>query len=158
MKRVWALVVAILASLIFAGWASDFVTPQGERTVYTVDCREGVWKEDRCSGRIVSGPRYRYRALKPHGEVIFWTVGTNEPSGKFSGCSITDGRNWICPPNADAVRSITLKMDRGAPVSERPGVTFPCRHVPKWRWFLLDAGLAVDPQVQDAQEASSAPN
>ena len=42
-----------------------------------------VWQGERCSGRLVAGDRYRYRALKPHGEVIFWTVGTKDKSGKF---------------------------------------------------------------------------
>ena len=38
MVRLWALVLLVLVALGFAAWASDFVTMQGERTVYTVDC------------------------------------------------------------------------------------------------------------------------
>ena len=83
MVRVWAFVLLVLVALGFAAWASDFVTMQGERTVYTVDCTNGAWQGDHCSGQVAAGTRYRYRALKPHGEVIFWTVGTSEPSGKF---------------------------------------------------------------------------
>ena len=108
MVRVWAFVIALVVALGFAAWASDFVTMQGERTVYTVDCADGSWQGDRCSGRVKAGTRYRYRALKPHNEVIFWTVGTNEPSGKFNDCKIEDGRNWACKVCADAARSITL--------------------------------------------------
>ena len=96
MVRVWAFVILILAALGFAAWASDFVTMQGERTVYTVDCSNGSWQANHCAGKLVAGNRYRYRALKPHSEVIFWTVGAKEPSGKFGECTIQDGRNWRC--------------------------------------------------------------
>ena len=34
MLRVWGFVIAICALLGFAGWASDFITMQGERTIY----------------------------------------------------------------------------------------------------------------------------
>ena len=83
MVRVWAFVIAIFALLGFAAWASDFITMQGERTIYTVECHNGAWAGDHCVGSLVAGERYRYRALPPHSEVIFWTVGSNEPSGKF---------------------------------------------------------------------------
>ena len=68
-----------------------------------------------------AGQRYRYRALTHHSEVIFWTVGTNEPSGKFGECTIQDGRNWVCKPNGDAARSITLQMVEGVPIAGRRG-------------------------------------
>ena len=103
----------VLVALGFAAWASDFVTLQGERTIYTVDCDGGAWQGDHCSGQVAAGARYRYRALKPHGEVIFWTVGTSEPSGKFGECTIQDGRNWVCKVCPDAARSITLQMAQG---------------------------------------------
>ena len=147
MVRVWALVIAVLAALGFAGWASDFITMQGERTVYTVECANGVWQGDRCTGRVAAGTRYRYRALKPHGEVIFWTVGTKEPSGKFSECQIQDGRNWACKVCADASRSITLQMSQGVPVTATPAVTRPFRAVSKWRWLLLQRGFTADHAV-----------
>ena len=150
MVKVWALVFLVLAALGFAAWASDFVTMQGERTVYTVECANGTWQGDRCSGRVTAGTRYRYRALKPHSEVIFWTVGTNEPSGKFSECSIQDGRNWICKTCADASRSITLQMAQGHPVPGAPAVTRPFRAVSKWRWLLLQRGFTSDAAVPPA--------
>ena len=141
MVRVWAFVLLVLVALGFAAWASDFVTMQGERTVYTVDCRNGTWQGDRCSGDVAAGTRYRFRALKPHNEVIFWTVGTNEPSGKFKECTIQDGRNWVCKVCPDAARSITLQMAQGAPVAAAPTVTRPFRAVSKWRWLLLQRGF-----------------
>ena len=141
MVRVWFAVIALAASLVFAGWASDFITMQGERTVYTVACVGGAWEGDRCAGRVDAGPRYRYRALKPHGEVVFWTLGTQEPSGKFDKCVIQDGRNWLCPICPDATRSITLQMAEGLPVPGPEAVTRPFRAVSKWRWMLLKRGF-----------------
>jgi len=151
MVRVWAFVIAVLAALGFAAWASDFVTMQGERTIYTVDCAGGVWQGERCSGRVAAGERYRYRALKPHGEVIFWTVGSKEPSGKFKECAIQDGRNWACKVCPDAARSITLQMANGHPVAATsPPVTRPFRAVSKWRWLLLQRGYTSDAAVPPA--------
>jgi hypothetical protein len=147
MVRVWVFVAVLFAGLGFAAWASDFVTMQGERTVYTVDCLGGAWQGDQCGGHLVAGARYRYRALKPHREVIFWTVGTKEPSGKFEDCEIQDGRNWVCRASADAARSITLRMAQGAPVPENPQVTRPFRSVSKWRWLLLTRGITADRAV-----------
>jgi hypothetical protein len=156
MRRVWSLVILVLAVLTFAAWASDFITMQGERTIYTVECRDGAWKDDRCSGKLVASQRYRYRALKPHNEVIFWAVGSKEPSGKFDECTITDGRNWVCKAGPDAPRSITLEMAEGAPVPGPPNVTLPFRAVSKWRWILLDRGLVSDGRVLPAAAPVSA--
>ncbi len=156
MFRVWAFVAVILAALGFAGWCSDFITMQGERTVYTVDCRRGAWEGDRCIGELSAGNRYRYRALKPHGEVIFWTVGSKEPSGKFGECTIRDGRNWVCKANADALRSITLQMAKGAPLAGPAEVTRSFRAVSKWRWLLLQRGWGSDIDVPPAPTVAPA--
>ncbi len=155
MVRVWTFVFCVLAALGFAAWASDFVTLQGERTVYTVDCTNGVWQGDRCTGQVEAGSRYRYRALKPHGEVIFWTLGTREPSGKFSECTIQDGRNWECKVCPDAARSITLQMSQGVPVAATETVTRPFRAVSKWRWLLLKRGFTADHDVAPTAPAST---
>jgi hypothetical protein len=156
MVRVWGFVISILAVLCFAAWASDFITMQGERTIYTVECQNGEWAADRCTGTLLAGHRYRYRALPPHSEVIFWTVGTNEPSGKFGDCTIKDGRNWICKANGDAPRSITLQMAEGTPVAGPATVTRPFRAVSKWRWLLLQRGWAAHGDVPPALAAAPA--
>ena len=114
---------------------------QGERTVYTVDCERGAWQGSRCSGNLIPGARYRFRALKPHGEVLFWTVGASAPSGKFTDCAIADGRNWHCKPGADAPSTVTLQMSHGRPVPSPNGPTKPFHAVPKWRWWLLRLGV-----------------
>ncbi len=156
MIRIWLLVVFLLVALGFAAWASDFLTLQGERTVYSVDCQGGAWQGDRCTGTLVAGPRYRYRALKRRKEVVFWAAGIDEPSGKFTDCNIHDGRNWVCQPNADASRSVTLQMAEGMPVSGPPGVTRPARAVTKWRWLLLDLGWRSGRPVPPMAAASAA--
>jgi len=156
MVRVWAIVIAIFAALGFAAWASDFITMQGERTIYTVECRDGAWAGDRCAGVLVAGQRYRYRALTPHSEVIFWTVGTSEPSGKFGECAIKDGRNWVCKANGDAARSITLQMAEGVPIAGPAAVTRPFRAVSKWRWMLLRRGWWAHSEVPPALAAAPA--
>jgi len=89
----------------------------------------GPWVDDRCSGRTVAGIRYRYRALKPHNEVIFWKVGSTDRSGKFDDCAIQDGRNWACKASSDAPRSITLVMSEAPPLPGPAGVTLPFRAV-----------------------------
>jgi len=118
-------------------WATDFITADGESTVYTVECNRGVWQGKRCTGKLVAAERYRFRALKPHGEVLFWIVGSSEPSGKFTQCAIRGGRNWACKANADASRTITLEMSHGHPVVNPAANTRPFHAVSKLRWALL---------------------
>lgn len=142
--RTWLAVIAILALAAAVAWTSDAITLQGERTVYTVDCRQGDWHGDTCSGKLAAGPRVRFRALRAHAEVLFWTIGaTGEPSGKLMSCKIADGRNWICPPGADGGRTITLQMARGCPVPDASGNARPFHSVAKWRWWLARYGLPI---------------
>lgn len=132
-------VIGVIAGVL--AWVTDSVTLQGERTIYTVECREGQWTAaGSCTGRLVTGDRYRFRALRAHNEVLFWRAGVQENSGRLTGCSIRDGRNWTCPPGADAARSITLEMDHGEAVRDPQSVTRPFHSVPKWRWVLLRWG------------------
>jgi len=127
--------VPLLVLAAIGAWLNDFITLQGERTIYTVNCVGGEWKGDECTGRLVAGDRHRFRALRVHREVLFWRVGVQENSGRLMDCEIQDGRNWRCPPGPDAARSITLVMDHGEAV---PGTgTLPLHAVPKWRWLFL---------------------
>src|SRR4051812_45446856 len=79
-------------ALAFVSWASDFVTLQGERTIYTVHCADGTWRGQTCTGKLVPDGRVRFRALRAHREVLFWRAGVREPSGRLIGCDIEDGR------------------------------------------------------------------
>jgi hypothetical protein len=138
--RAWLVLCVIVALALAFVWASDAITLQGERTVYTVECRDGLWRDDACTGRLVAGDRYRFRALKAHAEVLFWTSGSSEPAEKFTGCTIDDGRNWSCPPSAAATKTVTLRMLHGNPVPSPGDGTKPFHAVGKLRWWSTRYG------------------
>jgi hypothetical protein len=139
--RTWGIVLALLAALGLFMWSVDYVTLEGEWTIYTVRCHGGNWANDRCTGELQPGERYRFRALKSKGEVVFWIVGSAEPSGKLAPCVIKDRSNWTCTANADAARSIALEMRKGRPVPPSLGEHPALHTVAKWRWFLLRVGI-----------------
>ncbi len=134
------LAVSILVLMVYFVWTTDKITLQGERTVYTANCGNGTWEGKRCTGELDAGPRYRYRALKARGEVLFWVLGNNEPSSKLTGCTIVDGRNWTCPVSADASKSITLALASGDPLTNAAWPTRPLHGVSKMTWVFLDLG------------------
>jgi len=138
---IWIFLACVFAAVAVYAWATDYITLSGERTVYTAGCANGAWVANRCSGTLVPAERYRFRALKARGEVLFWTAGVREPSSKYTSCTITSGRDWSCPPNGDASRTITLVMKAGSPVPDAQGRTQAFHSVPKVRWLLLRAGL-----------------
>jgi hypothetical protein len=131
----------ILFIAVVATWASDKVTWQAERTIFTVRCDGGDWQGLTCTGRLVAAERYRFRALKPHNEVLFWVVGGSDPSGKMTECTVQDGRNWSCRESAESARSITRTMSDGMAVHETTGVTRPFVAIDKWKWIMLAAGV-----------------
>jgi hypothetical protein len=139
--RSWLILIGAIVVLGAMAWITDTVTLQGERTVYTVECQSGTWQGQRCVGKLKPAERIRFRALKAHREVLFWTVGAVEASGKFTDCQIQDGRNWTCNPGADASRTITLQLVHGLPVADSGGRTRPFHAVAKWRWWLLYWGV-----------------
>jgi hypothetical protein len=130
--------IALLSGVI---WGSDRVTVEGQRTIYTVDCAQGEWQGLICTGKLSAGDRYRYLSLKARNEVIFWIAGTNEPSGKFTECSVQDRGNWSCKPNSDVGRSITHEMVNDRALSDAKGATRPFHAVPKWKWWFLKIGF-----------------
>ena len=141
--RIWLSVIAILVIGLILGWGSDAVTLQGERTVYTLQCVDGQWQGDSCGGHVAPGNRYRFRVLKAHEEVVFWTAGASGPSGKFVDCKIEDGRNWICPPGTQVSGTITTEIRRGVPVVDVSGKAQAFHAVSKWRWYLVKWGLPI---------------
>jgi hypothetical protein len=147
--RVWLFVVLLFVGLGFAAWASDTITLEGERPIYTADCVAGTWQGPRCTGRLSAGPRYRFRALRAHKEVLFWTAGASGASGKYTDCDIKDGRNWSCAPNADATRTIVHEMLHGRPVRDPSVPALGFHQVPKWKWWALRLGLPVGSEAED---------
>jgi hypothetical protein len=137
---VLALLGLLVVTAIYA-WAVDFVTLTGERTIYTANCRSGAWEGNRCTGSLEAGARYRFRALSAHAEVLFWTAGSPDPAGKFTQCKVESGRNWSCPANAEAGRTVTLQMLHGEPVADPLHRTLELHSVHKVHWLLLRAGV-----------------
>ena len=143
MARVWLFFSLTLLALAAVAWVNDVVSLQGERTVYTATCEGGSWQGTHCSGTLAAGQRYRFRALKPHREVVFWTVGSTAPSGKFTDCSVDDGRNWTCKPSPEASSAITRAMLHGSPVADATSLALPFRPITKWHWMLLHWGVGL---------------
>lgn len=140
-RHIWIWVAGLIVVVAAYAWAVDFVTFEGQRTVYTANCDGGVWAGKRCTGRLTAGDRIRYLALPPHGEVVFWTAGASEPAGKLTGCTVKSGRSWTCPPGSEAKRSVTLKMELGEPQVDPGGRTRSLHAISKLRWYLLSLGL-----------------
>jgi hypothetical protein len=141
LRRTVAWFALALVALGAYAWLNDKINTQGERTVYTARCVGGEWQANRCTGKLVASERYRFRALRAHQEVLFWTIGEKAPSGRYSDCEIVDSHNWSCKPNADAARTITHQMTQGRPIPDPNVPTVPFRQVPKWKWLMLQAGF-----------------
>lgn len=132
--------IVVLALLGVLAWLHDFVTLDGARTVYTADCG-GPWRGAVCAGAMRAGSRYRFRAFKPRGEVIFWVAGSPEPSGKLAPCAVLNAKQWSCKQGPDSQRTITHEMRFGHPVQDARGPGRPFHPVSKLKWLLLDAGV-----------------
>jgi hypothetical protein len=134
--------VPVVAFLLVSGWLHDFITLDGAKTVYTAECAGGEWRGPACTGTLRAGDRYRFRTLKPHGEVIFWVAGSAEPSGTMKGCAIDNAKEWTCPRGPESSRTITHRMQFGKPVHEL-APTRPFHAVSKLKWLLLGAGVSM---------------
>jgi len=139
----WAIVGVIVIALGIALWGSDKITYEGERTVYTVRCEQGDWEGLACKGKMVAGDRYRFRASVSKQEVLYWVVGSSQPSGKFSRCTVKDRGNWECEENAGPGQpaTITRSMSNGRPKRDDGYHNVPFHAVPKWVWWVLDSGV-----------------
>ncbi|MDQ6881956.1 MAG: hypothetical protein M3150_07670, partial [Pseudomonadota bacterium] len=132
--------IVVLALLGVLAWLHDFFTLDGARTVYTADCG-GQWRGAVCAGTMRAGNRYRFRAFKPRGEVIFWVALSPDPSGKLAPCVIENAKQWSCKQGPDSRRTITHEMKFGHPVHEARGPALAFHPVSKLKWLLLDAGV-----------------
>lgn len=142
---------AMLVVLALYAWAVDFITLEGEYTVYTADCMGGTWVGKRCSGSMRAGDRFKFHAVKAHRQVQFWKANAAEPAGVLSDCEILSDRNWSCPAsdNANAARTITLQMAQGRPTVDPRRRTRPFHSVPKLHWLLMQAGLGWGDEAND---------
>ena len=136
------LVIAAIAIVIgVLIWASDKITLQGERTIYSVQCRDGTWQGWRCTGILVAGDRYRFLASRSRQEVIFWAVGSRRPSGKYTDCVVKDRDNWKCNAQPGQPAAVTNELVHGTPASSEANLTAPFHAVRKWKWWLLYGGV-----------------
>jgi len=139
--RLVALVV-IIAALSLLLWGSDRITLQGERTIFTVDCAGGTWEGARCTGHLVPGKRYAFRASKARQEVLYWIRNSDAPSGRYTDCTVTDRDNWSCNVvTGGTPRTIAFEMVKGQPTRVGSGLALPYHSVPKWKWWLMDVGV-----------------
>jgi len=135
------IVGSVLTLLVVMGWLDDFVTlGGGGRTVYTAECAAGTWHGTSCSGHLIAGDRYRFRVLKNHREVLYWTAGSPQPSGKMSDCSVQNAKNWTCMQAPAQPVAITMAMQNGRAVAA-PGQALTHHCIEKWKWVLLDKGV-----------------
>jgi hypothetical protein len=141
------LFVAVVAALV---WGSDRITLQGERTIYTVQCDRGTWEGNTCSGKLVPDKRYAFRASKARREVLYWMRGSDLPSGMYRDCTVVDRDNWACKaPAAGTPATIAFEMAKGRPARAEGGLVLPFHSVPKWKWWLMDAGIGVFTEAGD---------
>ena len=146
----FALVIVVGLGIFI--WASDRVTLEGERTVYTVNCEQGVWEGLHCTGRITAGDRHRFRSSRSRREIVYWIAGSSSPSGKFTDCQIVDRDQWTCQAQAGEVPTITHEMSDARPGHHLEGSDSPFHAVNKWKWWALHWGL---PLFSNADFSSS---
>jgi hypothetical protein len=148
-RRTKLIVVSALAVVVAFGsiWASDQITLQGERTIFTVTCQDGAWTGTKCSGRLAAGPRYAFRSSKLRQEVIYWVRGTTEPSNTYANCEVVDRDNWTCRAAADQKPTVAFEMKNGRLTRTKDGSAIPFHDVPKWKWWLIRSGLPVFSQA-----------
>jgi len=125
------------------------VTLQGERTIYSVNCAQGVWEGLQCTGRLVADERYVFRANARRHEVIYWVRGSNAPSGTYTDCTVIDRDNWSCNVRTDLPPTIAYEMANGRPTQGGHGLTLPFHHVPKWKWWLMRIGVHTFSEAND---------
>jgi len=132
--------VFILLILVALVWGSDRITLQGERTIYTVECAQGVWDGTTCTGHLVAGPRYAFRALPRRHEVIYWIRDSQTPTEKYTDCTVKNRDNWSCNVEVGKSSSVAYEMVDGRPTRGMLGLTVQFHDVSKWKWWVIKCG------------------
>jgi len=141
--------IALLVVVIVGLWATDRITLQGERTIFTVKCNGGAWQGRRCTGTMVPGEQYAFRASHTRNEVVYWVRWSNAPSGKFTDCMVKDRDNWTCNVQLDQNPALTFEMAKGKPTRGVQGIAMPFHNVSKWKWWALDMGIHAFSEADD---------
>ena len=132
--------VFILLILVALVWGSDRITLQGERTIYTVECGQGAWDGTTCTGHLVAGPRYAFRALPRRHEVIYWIRDSQSPTEKYTDCTVKNRDNWSCNVEVGKSSSVAYEMVDGRPTRGMLGLTVQYHDVSKWKWWVIKCG------------------
>jgi len=139
--------LGVLVFLILFGviWASDPITLQGERTIYTVNCKDGSWSGNRCTSVLAPGVRHAFRASRTRQEVIHWVRGSDEPSEKYTDCQVKNRDNWKCNSRKDQKSLFVDELINGRPIltTTQSTTPVPFHAVVKWKWYALQAGIRV---------------
>jgi hypothetical protein len=138
--KLLATALVILAFGVFV-WATDKITFEGERTVYTVTCGHGTWERSRCTSRLATSDRYTFKASRSRQEVLYWVVGSKQPSGKYTDCQVANRGNWTCNVRVDQPMTITYEMKNDRPAHGAEGLALPFYAVPKWKWWAIRYGI-----------------
>ena len=157
MIRNWAWLMLVLSGLGILIWASDHVTLQGERTIYSVICEGGDWVALRCTDRLPVGDRYRFRASGSRNEVVYWIAGSRAPSGKYTDCQVSNRDNWTCTVHPDQPPSLAYQLVQGGPIARADSPVLPCHAVAKWKWWALRAGIPGFANADYSNEPSPTP-
>ena len=143
-RKIIVRLIGILILVALVGlpiWASDRITLQGERTIFTANCEGGKWEGNHCTGRLATGERYAFRASPLRNEVIHWIRGSASQSHKYGNCTVKDRDNWTCNVKPDEPRSITCIMAKGMPTGGCVGPDMPFHQIPKWKWWAMSIGM-----------------
>ena len=140
-RSLFIIAAAVFAALVAFIWASDRITMEGERTVYTVTCEQGAWDGLRCTGRMAAGDRHRFRSIRSRREIVYWIAGSSMPSGKFTECDVTDRDRWKCQVRVGEQPTIAHELADGRPVPIAAGSDLPFHAVHKWKWWVLNVGI-----------------
>jgi hypothetical protein len=136
------LVSFVLVAFVIVVWASDRITLQGERTIYTVTCGGGGgWVGTLCTGTLVAGERYAFRASRRRHEVYYWIRNSDQLSGRYSDCVVMDRDNWSCNATLGDQATITHEVAKGRPTHDSFGNGASFHDVPKWKWWLIRLGI-----------------
>jgi len=100
-----------------------------------------VWEGNRCTGTLVPGPRYAFRASPRRHEVLYWVRGSEAPSVTFTGCDVSNRDNWRCAAPPGQPQAIANEMRDGRPARNGDGPAARFHHVPKWKWWAIRSGI-----------------
>lgn len=152
-----AALFSLVLLVVLVTWATDRVTLQGERVMYSVRCAGGQWQQLTCTGRLEPGERYAFRASPRRQEVIAWTIGSALPSRTYLGCDVQSRDRWTCPVQTSEGSAAMLRMSKGRTQCAPASRATPAHVISKWKWYVLRAGLPLFSNAKALAQATCGP-